>query len=527
MNTVSKTPPRYSRDYSPRPHQRPWLIYGAGRVRTKRLFNLSGSVIVILWLIMIGLLIKKVHDTDKDFMGGLSGETSNIQSFDSDWMEVFLKGEKVGWCVNHISPVQEDYLVEQEIVLALNLMGKSSVVNSVTRCVVGHQFQLKNFSFKMTSGAVQFQVSGKVENNRMSIETGDGRTRRTEIIQLTETPMATPVMSHFFKNRQIQVGQSFSFPVFDPSTMAQEPVTAKVAGIDRLTINGIDYDALRLEAQMWGKNLKTWLDRDGSVLKEEGFMGFTLVRSSAEKARQKIAGGKGGDLYEMAGVRVKKGIQTPDSLNYLKINIKGLEGSAFDSGFLNGGRQNFQGGTLEIVKEDMIKSAGFSIPYTSCTVEMDPFIKPELGIQSDEEQIIEKAHEITGDTTNPVVASRKLLTWVYENIEKRPVVVVPSALEVLKTRTGDCNEHATLLTALLRAVGIPARMCAGLVYMRGMFYYHAWCEIYLGQWLSADPTLNQMPADVSHIRLTTGGTDRQVALIGLVDRIKLEIVAYR
>ena len=475
---------------------------------------------------MIGIMIWKIHYTDKDGIGGLAGETSNIQAFDSDWMEVFLNGEKVGWCVNHISPVQDNYLVEQEIVLALNLAGKSSVVNSVTRCVVGHQLELKNFSFKMTSGAVQFQASGKVENNRMSIETGDGRARRTGIIQMTETPMATPVMSHFFKNRQIQVGQSFSFPVFDPSTMAQEPMTAKVSGIDRLTINGIDYDAFRLEARMLGKNLKSWLDRDGNVLKEEGFMGFTLFRSSAERARQGIAGGKKGDLYEMAGVRVKKGIQAADSLNYLKINIKGLEEGGFYPGFLNGGRQKFQGGVLEIVKEDMLESAGFSIPYNSCSIEMNPFVKPELGIQSDAGQIIEKARDIADNTTDPIVASRRLLNWVYENIEKRPVIVVPSALEVLKTRTGDCNEHATLLTALLRAVGIPARMCAGLVYMRGMFYYHAWCEIYLGQWVSADPTFNQMPADVSHIRLTTGGTDRQVAIIGLVDRIGLEIVEY-
>ena len=34
-----------------------------------------------------------------------------------------------------------------------------------------------------------------------------------------------------------------------------------------------------------------------------------------------------------------------------------------------------------------------------------------------------------------------------------------------RTRSGDCSEHAVLLTALLRARGIPARVSHGLVYL--------------------------------------------------------------
>ena len=38
---------------------------------------------------------------------------------------------------------------------------------------------------------------------------------------------------------------------------------------------------------------------------------------------------------------------------------------------------------------------------------------------------------------------------------------MPSALETLKHRQGDCNEHAVLLTALARASGIPATYGSG------------------------------------------------------------------
>ena len=118
------------------------------------------------------------------------------------------------------------------------------------------------------------------------------------------------------------------------------------------------------------------------------------------------------------------------------------------------------------------------------------------------------------------------MDWVYENIEKKPVVSVPSALEVLRTRVGDCNEHATLLTALLRAAGIPARLSIGLVYTREKFFYHAWTEAYLGRWVSMDATTNQMPADVTHIKLIEGNLDKQVEIAGLIGQLKLKILDY-
>jgi transglutaminase-like putative cysteine protease len=119
------------------------------------------------------------------------------------------------------------------------------------------------------------------------------------------------------------------------------------------------------------------------------------------------------------------------------------------------------------------------------------------------------------------------MTWVYRNVDKRPVVTVPSALEVLKTRVGDCNEHSVLLTALLRSAGIPARINVGLVYARGKFFYHAWNEAYLGTWISMDSVLNQMPTDATHIKMIEGGLQKQVDIIGLMGKLNLKIVDHR
>ncbi len=157
---------------------------------------------------------------------------------------------------------------------------------------------------------------------------------------------------------------------------------------------------------------------------------------------------------------------------------------------------------------------------------MKSFLRPEWTIQSEDPKIKDLAREIAGKSGNPVSVAGKLMEWVYKNVEKKPVISVPSALEVLRTKVGDCNEHAVLLVALLRAAGIPARQCVGLVYMGNRFYYHAWTEAFLGSWISMDATLNQMPADVSHIRLLHGGLQEQAEIISLINKLTLEIEEY-
>jgi hypothetical protein len=98
---------------------------------------------------------------------------------------------------------------------------------------------------------------------------------------------------------------------------------------------------------------------------------------------------------------------------------------------------------------------------------------------------------------------------------------------------GDCNEHTALYVAMARSIGIPARIAVGLTYVRGItgaFYYHAWPEVYIdegddrGLWLPVDPTLNEFPADATHLRLARGGLDKQAAILPLIGRLRMTIL---
>ena len=206
-----------------------------------------------MWLVMIGMLIKKnyfINDT-KD-IETTPAKISTVKDVQDDWMEIYLKDQKIGYSTTRITPLGTNYLIYEEIVLNFNLMDKTTLMRTSTRSIVDREFLLKSFMLQVDSGVVNFRVSGKVEGRSMQIEVGKGEKKKTHIISLSGPPVMGSGMSQFFRGRQLKRGESFKFFLFDPSTMAQKAVVIKVAEKEPLTINRMKYSTYRLETEMWG-----------------------------------------------------------------------------------------------------------------------------------------------------------------------------------------------------------------------------------------------------------------------------------
>jgi transglutaminase-like putative cysteine protease len=154
------------------------------------------------------------------------------------------------------------------------------------------------------------------------------------------------------------------------------------------------------------------------------------------------------------------------------------------------------------------------------------FLSPTMSLQCNDRDVRAKAGAIVGGLTDATAAARALERWVFENLRKEATASFPNAVAVLRSMSGDCNEHAVLYAALARAAGIPARLAVGLVYLDGAFYYHAWDEVYLGHWVSVDPTFGEFPAGALRIRLGGGEVGQQAEILGLVRRIQIRLVEF-
>lgn len=489
-------------------------------------WHVIGIFIVAIWIVLIGLLIKKVHFPIAYSDKVSAVKSGNLEKFRREWKEIFLKERKVGYSVNHIRTVDEGYIIQEEIFLKMDLMGLATGINTNTTCVVDKDFRLRTFRFKMSSGAVEFWISGSVEGDAIVVKTkGDERGGRKKI-PIKEIPVMGIGLPHFFVGRSLDLGDVFVFPIFDPSTMSQRKMEMRVAAVENLTIKGISYKAYRVETELWGRTMTFWLDEEGATLKESGFMGLTAIRSSAAAAPENIQGSGDLDFYEMASIQPDRRIPKARELGFLKVELLGIEESRIDRSSWNNHRQKYDGTSMEIRRERPPFVSACSGAYEDKKGLFREYLSPEFNIESDHEEIVVAAGEIASHKRDPLSVARNVLLWTYENLEKRPVVSIPSAIEVLRTRVGDCNEHATLTTALLRASGVPARIAVGLVYMRGQFFYHAWTEAYIGKWISLDATMNQMPVDATHIKLIEGNLDKQVDIAGLMGVLELRVVDY-
>jgi transglutaminase-like putative cysteine protease len=277
-------------------------------------------------------------------------------------------------------------------------------------------------------------------------------------------------------------------------------------------------EAYKISGNMKGIEFTAWITERGEVLREESPMGFLLIRETKEDALRIARPSL--DLLLQAAVPFT--IKLPPDVSYLKVRLTGISFKGLD---LGGGRQKLTGDVLEINKE--VIDARLKTNSEIRGKAFDEYLNETTFIQSKAPQIAGLAREIIKDEKDPLVAARLIYDWVYKNIEKVPTITIPMATDVLRTKKGDCNEHTTLFTALARAAGIPAKIAVGLTYKNSFFYYHAWPEIYAGQWIAVDPTLGQFPADAGHIRLVTGDIDRQIQVLPVINKIHIEGLEYR
>lgn len=123
-------------------------------------------------------------------------------------------------------------------------------------------------------------------------------------------------------------------------------------------------------------------------------------------------------------------------------------------------------------------------------------------------RLVKAARDAVGDATDKSEQVKRLSAFVYRHVQKKGLDRgYAPAIATLESRSGDCTEHSVLLSALLRATGLPTRIVDGVVVDGVNAGYHEWVEVDLGQgFLPVDPTFNAWPAGPQRLKLAEGST---------------------
>jgi transglutaminase-like putative cysteine protease len=140
--------------------------------------------------------------------------------------------------------------------------------------------------------------------------------------------------------------------------------------------------------------------------------------------------------------------------------------------------------------------------------------------QAEDPRIVATAKRLTAKARNEHEAVAAILNFVVDHMQYTFESNAHDALYALEQRSGNCQGYAHLSIALLRAVGIPARLTAGVSLSKGWRVSHGdgtvtfrmgqgrhgWIEVFYPDigWIPYDPQTSHLFVSIYHIRQAIG-----------------------
>ena len=482
-------------------------------------------LIVLAWIGVMALLMRRTFLEASN--ASLATDLARYGS-GAVWRGVYYRGEKIGFTVSQTLSEGDGFQLQEDGRLQMALLGATTAATIRTDAHVDRSFALRAFAFSLDPGTGKVEVRGRLDGRRLSLEVATPSGARTEERVLDEPPALSLNLSRRLAGGGLVTGARHQWTMFDPATLRNSPVTIDVGKRELVRGAGVaPIPAFRVEMTFAGLRTTSWVTDTGEVVREESPLGLMSVRESPERARTMAVSSRiREDLLETSAVvpRMNTRIDEPRDVRRLRLRVRGLEAASLPRADLDGVAQRIDGDVVELIDPRQLKPERAD-PAAASYLAAEPFI------ESDAPEILAEAEGAVRGIDGDRARAERLTRYVNALLDKKPTVSLPSAREVLRTKVGDCNEHTALYVAMARALGIPARIDVGLVFVHGAFYYHAWPEVYVdrsggrGLWLPVDPTLNQFPADATHLRLTRGGLERQSAILPLIGHLGIDVVS--
>ena len=494
-----------------------------------------GWVIAILtaWVLSLGWLVKREVFRPT---GARLAEAALAVPPGALFYRLDVGGQQMGYSSTTIDTLPSALRVETVFVLDVPALGKLHRTTARSTTMLSRALRLQSVVASFDGDIGRFETHGRVLGDTVfsvAIVSGqDSQMTRIPLKGPVTLPALLPLRLAF--GGELQSGRSYTARLFDPLLVTGRDVTARVsaettlvvsdsADIDSTTMTWVPehFDtvrAFRIDQEANGVTTHSWIDAQGRIVLTASEPGFSMERAAFEIVYENF---KHRDTARVARSSTAPGADAIVPLTALAAGVQASPTPRQRLRLLLNERD-----TVEIVQASAIQAGAAAYRLPSQDTALARWLAPEPLIQSHDPRIAAQGRLIIGRERSPGRVAELLTHWVARSLQRATSIEpsAPSAVKVLETRRGDCNEAATLFVALARGAGLPARTVAGLIYLNGRFYYHAWAEVFLSAWTAVDPTFDQLPADASRLPIVTGGLARQVELVPLIGRLQLEVL---
>lgn len=463
-------------------------------------------------------------------------DNSNLTEFlnigEETWMDVLISGNKVGYAVSSVRKTPNEGLLRFSNYSFFKMQRyKEEIIteNTISEYSDYNLNPIKLTYIKSDSESGERTVTANISATNLEIIIRSKLGEERETCKLPDDFTIEGAARCRMLAQGIHPGMKQAFSIFDPEELDFIAVTVEVLEKINTVYNGTEIEVYKIKSVYHYSSELTVTEliteQGETIFLEIDSLGISFKKTSKENAVSSFTG------YNLSDTVIPVNDFIPMGVKKLVLNIISEEPDLInlfpDDQFQKTDNENLNI-TISSFHDD--KPVTIHLPY-SFDSDTALFLKPTKIIQSDDEEIIRLAHEITKGETDIKAAAEYIYSWILNNIEGSYKITFASAKEVLEFGKGDCTEYAVLFAALARAYGIPAKVCIGLVYnyMDG-FAFHAWNEIFTGTWQPVDVAMNQFYPDATHIKIYSGIMEslfeQSVTIQKLIGRIKFEVISY-
>ncbi|KPK67697.1 hypothetical protein AMJ87_12970 [candidate division WOR_3 bacterium SM23_60] len=479
------------------------------------------AIIVIIVAITAYLIIQIPRPVEK---AEIPVEEIVQSDITEEWLGIFIQGQRIGYSFTKIARAATGLTIENRSLMTLVMMTEQRTLQTHTFAHTDNEYTLKDFFLEITTAGHATKIEGTIHDQKLTLTSYSHGVPQTQTIILKEKPYIPDALEQVIMQKNLKAGDEISIPYFDPTTQSSSIARIRVGDQEVVNVLGTDVTGMRVDIDYMGIHSMLWLDENYTLIKESvPAMGMEMIPMSREQALAEIEPAQAFDLLSFFAVKLNTTIPHPTTLSYLKLSLEGISIEDLDI------EDDFQHilGYDPVIVESYRAQIDQLPEYTLPSDEHTAFLEPSVYIQCRNDEIINAARDLVRNEKNATRVAEKLVHGVYRLIKKNPTASLPSALDVLRTKEGDCNEHSILFTALARSVGLPTKIYVGLVNLDGSsYFYHAWCAVWLGKWVPVDPTFDQFPADVGHLKLKEGELAEQAKVLQVVGKLRINVLEY-
>lgn len=425
--------------------------------------------------------------------------------------------------------------VEADTDITLKTLGEDIRTTIVMSHVMAADGKPVTSTFTMSSGGRTTRVDARFQPTRVVCRIDAGGTKSQKIVPIPKgvTLIGDPDLTKP-KSGGLKVGQKETAHFFEPLTLSIQKLSTEVLKTEVRTIRGKPTRVFLIRSQnsINGES-QSWVDAKGELLEDSNSLGIRIVR---DDLGPKIAGlpyEPPKDFAVATSVMTAVKIPTPRKTNLLRLRVSGIPDGDL---VLSDVRQTVE----DRKQEGDAVTATFRVRSRELPTTALPLAAPGdkgagLGdatyLSIHDPAIKKQAEALAKGATDRAVVARRARAWVHGHMQKPSNIGTPrSAVEIMRTREGVCRDYASLFAAVARAAGVPTRLCSGIVYMDGSFYYHAWveCQLQAGDdgWYAFDPTLPEDFVDATHVKFAQGDPLDMYGAVRVVGQIKAEVLEF-